>query len=394
MPIDTTGVAFVRTEDAPLLPPPSNAAGLRGWLLRNLFSSPLNILLTVVFGALLGYLIWDTVKWGIFDAVWTGSDREACTGEGVGACWPLVWEKFPQWIYGFYTIDQRWRPNLVFLIGGVALIPMLIPSLGGKLWNALFLLIAFPLITIILLSGGNVNFLAQTYVGVISLLLLAAVLVPIAAYGLEDGLARNRLGMILAAVALLVWLAGFFIDTPNVSIGFAGVETLPFLSSVLAFLVGAVSIKAALADKTLAGRSALKGWALVAGGLLVAMLLLDIDFGLEQVETSQWGGLLLTLVVAVTGIVVSLPIGIMLALGRRSKMPVVRMFSIVFIEIWRGVPLITVLFMSSVMLPLFLPAGVNFDKLLRALVGVALFSVGLYGRSGARWPAGNSARTI
>jgi general L-amino acid transport system permease protein len=108
--------------------------------------------------------------------------------------------------------------------------------------------------------------------------------------------------------------------------------------------------------------------------LLIAMFLLDIDFGLEPVETSQWGGLLVTLVVAVTGIVASLPIGILLALGRRSKMPVVRMFSIIFIELWRGVPLITVLFMSSVMLPLFLPAGMNFDKLLRALVGVALFS--------------------
>ena len=82
----------------------------------------------------------------------------------------------------------------------------------------------------------------------------------------------------------------------------------------------------------------------------------------------------MTLVVAIIGIVASLPLGILLALGRRSKLPVVRLLSIVFIEFWRGVPLITVLFMSSVMLPLFLPEGVNFDKLLRALIGVALFS--------------------
>jgi general L-amino acid transport system permease protein len=78
--------------------------------------------------------------------------------------------------------------------------------------------------------------------------------------------------------------------------------------------------------------------------------------------------------VAISGIVVSLPLGILLALGRRSSMPVVRLFSVIFIEVWRGVPLITVLFMSSVMLPLFLPEGVTFDKLLRALIGVALFS--------------------
>ena len=97
-------------------------------------------------------------------------------------------------------------------------------------------------------------------------------------------------------------------------------------------------------------------------------------FGLEPVETTDWGGLLVTLVVAITGIVASLPLGILLALGRRSQMPIVRSLCIGFIEIFRGVPLITVLFMASVMLPLFLPDGVNFDKLMRCLIGVALFS--------------------
>ena len=95
---------------------------------------------------------------------------------------------------------------------------------------------------------------------------------------------------------------------------------------------------------------------------------------LRIVETSQWGGLFLTLIVAGVGIVASLPIGIVLALGRRSHMPFIRAICTAFIELWRGVPLITVLFMASVMLPLFLPAGVNFDKLLRCLIGVALFA--------------------
>jgi general L-amino acid transport system permease protein len=107
---------------------------------------------------------------------------------------------------------------------------------------------------------------------------------------------------------------------------------------------------------------------------VIAYVLLYGGFGLPVVETSLWGGLLVTLVVAVTGIVASLPLGILLALGRRSKLPIVKLFSVVFIEFWRGVPLITVLFMASVMLPLFLPTGVTFDKLLRALIGVALFS--------------------
>ena len=98
------------------------------------------------------------------------------------------------------------------------------------------------------------------------------------------------------------------------------------------------------------------------------------SFGLMYVETNLWGGLFLTLVIALTGIVASLPIGIILALGRRSNMPVVKAICVAFIELWRGVPLISVLFMSSVMFPLFMPEGVNFDKLLRALVGVTLFS--------------------
>jgi general L-amino acid transport system permease protein len=107
---------------------------------------------------------------------------------------------------------------------------------------------------------------------------------------------------------------------------------------------------------------------------LIAWELLYGGWGLPVVETSLWGGLLVTLVVAVTGIVFSLPLGILLALGRRSKLPIVKAFSVIFIEFWRGVPLITVLFMASVMLPLFLPSGMTFDKLLRALIGVALFS--------------------
>ena len=95
---------------------------------------------------------------------------------------------------------------------------------------------------------------------------------------------------------------------------------------------------------------------------------------LPEVETNVWGGLLVTLVVSFVGIIASLPLGILLALGRRSQLPAVRILSTVFIEFWRGIPLITVLFMSSVMLPLFLPEGTEFNKLLRALIGVALFA--------------------
>ncbi|MFI8479809.1 amino acid ABC transporter permease [Pseudomonas sp. NPDC078700] len=107
--------------------------------------------------------------------------------------------------------------------------------------------------------------------------------------------------------------------------------------------------------------------------ILAYVLLHGGHFGLENVPTSRWGGLMLTLVIAAVGIAGALPLGIVLALGRRSEMPAIRVICVTFIEFWRGVPLITVLFMSSVMLPLFLPEGMSFDKLMRALIGVILF---------------------
>ncbi|MDX3976068.1 amino acid ABC transporter permease [Shinella sp.] len=103
-------------------------------------------------------------------------------------------------------------------------------------------------------------------------------------------------------------------------------------------------------------------------------LLLGGVFGLRHVETSLWGGLMVTLIISFVGIVVSLPAGILLALGRRSTMPVLKTACVVFIELIRGVPLITVLFMASVLLPLFLEPGNNIDKFLRALIGVSIFA--------------------
>ena len=106
------------------------------------------------------------------------------------------------------------------------------------------------------------------------------------------------------------------------------------------------------------------GFVLMSGGM----------FGLEPVETAKWGGFTLTLLLAGVGCMAALPLGVLLALGRQAgNMPAVKSMCVLFIEFWRGVPLITVLFMSSVMLPLFLPEGVNFDKLLRALIGITLF---------------------
>ena len=105
------------------------------------------------------------------------------------------------------------------------------------------------------------------------------------------------------------------------------------------------------------------GFFLVYGGL----------FGLEVVPTDKWGGLMLTIMVAAVGIVAAFPLGVILALGRASHLPIIRSISVTYIEFIRGVPLITILFMSSIILPLFFPEGINFDKLLRALIGIAMF---------------------
>jgi general L-amino acid transport system permease protein len=109
--------------------------------------------------------------------------------------------------------------------------------------------------------------------------------------------------------------------------------------------------------------------------VLAYLLLAGSQFlGVDEVPTSLWGGILVTVVVSTVGIVFALPLGVLLALGRRSKLPIVRLASVIFIEFVRGVPLITVLIMANTMLPLFLPGGMTVDRLMRPLVGVAIFS--------------------
>ncbi|ATZ13349.1 amino acid ABC transporter permease [Erwinia amylovora] len=140
----------------------------------------------------------------------------------------------------------------------------------------------------------------------------------------------------------------------------------------LALVIGLLSVIPMFVKSLPRRGSYIVGWAVVYP-LLVWLLMYGGWLGLERVETRQWGGLTLTLIIAAVGIAGALPTGILLALGRRSQMPVVRTLCILFIEFWRGVPLITVLFMSSVMLPLFMAEGSSIDKLIRALVGVILF---------------------
>ena len=251
------GTVFVRTRDPMSLPPPVATTGIAGRLRSSLFSSPLNTLLTLAIVAALVLVIPPLIRFLLIDAVWSGSDRDACLETAarpeVGACWAFIRERFAYTIYGSYPIAERWRVDLFF-----ALLTF------GTVW--------------------------------------------------------------------LLWL-----DAPRRDLGSVYFfVVLPIVTFVL--LHGAPAL------------------------------------GLPVVDTALWGGMLVTIVVAAVGIVASLPIGIMLALGRRSQMPAIRLLSTIYIEFVRGVPLITVLFMASVMLPLFLPETWSPDKLIRALVGVALFA--------------------
>ena len=250
-------MAFVRRATIPPQLPPTKMTGALGWLRDNLLSTPFNIALTILIVLLLAWAIPELVKFLFLDAVWSGSDRDACLESvqhrEIGACWPFVWERLPYFIYGSYPISERWRVDVFF---------------------------------------------AMLAVGIVWLLWLNA--------------PRRDLGMVY-----------FFV-------------VLPISSFIL-----------------------LTGWSAI---------------GLRPVDTVLWGGVLVTIVVAAVGIVVSLPLGILLALGRRSDMPVVRSLSVIFIEFVRGVPLVTVLFMASVMLPLFVPEQLSPDKLVRALIGIALFA--------------------
>ncbi|HEY3223490.1 MAG TPA: amino acid ABC transporter permease [Pseudolabrys sp.] len=249
--------AFVRRATIPPQPPPTKMTGALGWLRDNLLSTPFNIALTILIVLPLAWAIPELVKFLFLDAVWSGTDRDACLESvqhrEIGACWPFVWERLPYFIYGSYPISERWRVDVFF---------------------------------------------AMLAVGIVWLLWLNA--------------PRRDLGAFY-----------FFV-------------VLPISSFIL-----------------------LTGWSAI---------------GLRPVDTVLWGGVLVTIVVAAVGIVVSLPLGILLALGRRSHMPVVRSLSVIFIEFVRGVPLVTVLFMASVMLPLFVPEQLSPDKLVRALVGIALFA--------------------
>ena len=245
--------AFVRAASEPALPPPASAAGPIAVLRSRLFSGPFASAFTVLAIVFLVWVVPPLARFLFIDAVWTAPDGAACRAPGAGACWAYIWRKAGYFTYGSYPFEQRWRVDIVFIVGAVLIAWLLIRRAPGRGVAAALFFIAYPILAVLLLRGST-------------------------------------------------------------------------------------------------------------------------TLGLPIVSTDLWGGVLVTLIMAVSGIVFSLPFGVALALGRRSTLPIVRFFSVGFIEIIRGVPMITVLFMANLMLPLFVPEAWAPDRLLRPLIGVALFA--------------------
>ncbi|MEN8210672.1 MAG: amino acid ABC transporter permease [Thermodesulfobacteriota bacterium] len=230
-----------------MIKPPISNVGVIGWIKENLFSTPLNTILTIFIVSILWFSIIPFLQWALIDSCWLPDSN--CK-ETNGACWSIITSNYKVILFGFYPQDILWRP----ITSIIMLVSLLIVSRNRNLWNA--------------------------YLG-------------------------------------YSWLAGLII---------MGV--------------------------------------LLKGGI----------FGLEAVDIEKWGGIILTLLLSVFGLTTAYPIGILLALGRQSKMPVIKTFCVFYIELIRGVPLISLLFMSSVVFPLFLPEGVSINGILRAQVAIIMFT--------------------
>jgi general L-amino acid transport system permease protein len=374
--------SFVRRELVAERAAPVKTTGFVGFLRTRLFNSPINVLLTILGALLIWFTVVPAVKFLLIDAVWRGNDRDACLAENaghtVGACWPFIEAKFSQFVYGFYPEPERWRVNLTFILAAVLLLPLLVPRLPAKGLNAGLFFIAFPVVAFFLLHGGGLGGFGVSWVTALlsgfsdSVDSAGRALIQISATAKVVGPPLWLLGKLVVllgtAVSLvlspLVWLRDQIqASSRPVWVDFA--ITAAAVSALLFFLGGGLRT---------GWRSLIVSLAAFAGiGIVIVAMGLDHG-GFPIVDTRLWGGLLVTLVVSVTGIVTSMPVGIALALGRRSTIPLIRIFSVAFIEFWRGVPLITVLFFATYMLPLFLPGNFTVDGLVRALIGIALFA--------------------
>lgn len=310
----------------PSLPPPPNTVGVVGWLRKNLFGGPFDSLLTIVGLSLIVYFGYNLFQYAVVNAVVDAKSYRECLdiNKGTGACWAGVDRWMNNYLYGRYPDAEQWRVNLGGVILAVWLAPFWFPKVTHKIPVGVSAVLTYPFLAAHMFLGGEPGWFLQVMTAV-ALTLFAAVWLHVAAcYA-----GRASLGV------ALVRLAGFADKD----------ERLHKYVLLAAFAVG-----------------------------FVIALFFQANWDLKPVPTVNWGGLFLTLVISGIAISSALPSGVVLALGRRSKMPVIRVFCTAFIELFRSVPLITILFMAVTMMPLFLPVTINPDKIVLVIVAVCIFA--------------------
>jgi len=308
----------------PSRPPLIRSYGFIGWLKKHLFDGVWNTLLTIAVFSLLYLLLKPFLEWSVIKAVWVASTRRECLELSPdGACWAGVIKWFNNLIYGRYPNDLQWRINLGFGLGLLWLMPLALKRLKNKITIAIMAVILYPFLANYLFLGGD----------------------------------RSTLHYIMACAAmaylLMVYINIILIYTDHQRLG-----------QYLEPLLERVSPKKATFISNLTC-------------LLVVSFLAFVMFQnvhLEHVPIDRWGGLFLTIIISGFAIVMALPIGVFLALGRRSSMPVIKWFSIATIELVRSVPMITVLFMSVTMMPLFFPNTMDLNKLAQVIIAVCIFA--------------------
>ena len=318
-------MTIIKAVKTPARAAPLSETSVIGWMQKNLFSSVFNGLLTI---ATL-YIIYIAVKgmwvWGIADAVWVAGNRRECFSINPdGACWAGVIAWMDNIFYGRYPREELWRINLGILSLFIWMIPLWLPRVKAKIFIGLTTVFLYPFLAGYLFTGGDKGIFMQ-------IMLTAAIVC----------LASNTLHAVIGV--------------------FTGRSLPEFLSS----LFGKKNVHEKTQRNIFLGIIALS---------FVSIYVWQMSWCLGGVSWTKWGGLFLTFVVSGIGIASALPGGIILALGRRSKLPVAMVLSISFIELFRSVPLITVLFMATTMFPLFMPEGFVLNKLVQVIIAVCLFN--------------------
>jgi general L-amino acid transport system permease protein len=353
--------SFNRTEMLPALPPPISQRGVVKWVYENLLSSPLNIILTVAGFLAIGWIIWSAFPWWA-NSVWNAGSLAECrdivtasAGEGAtGACWAFLRPWWSGFIFGnFFPVTEWWRPVLAFGLLFVALAPVLFAGQKRNLTIILGVVSAYLLVTLYLAEAPALAF-------GLAILLLGGMIV----------LAQVQPGKLIWFTLIFPALCFWFLWGGSIWVPIVAMAGFGVLYAVFRLASPVIGLPTAAG----AGVVAAVIWWLFAHGPLVGLLDSFVTIGIMPVKSDQFGGFLLATVIGVTGITFSLPIGILLALGRQSDMPIVKTLCVVFIETIRGVPLITLLFVAAFVLGFFLPKGTNFDLLLRVIILVTFFS--------------------